>query len=131
LRAADRIKTYTEQVASGVDIAAIIEAMREAEQVLFLGFAYHDQNMKLLSPVDQMPGKYYFGTAFDMSDSDVGEVERELRNMEIEEDFKIEKDSEIYINNTIKCADLFKFYGKSITSGEPLTHAEGFDPRHL
>ncbi|WP_426533659.1 hypothetical protein [Bradyrhizobium sp. McL0615] len=53
--------------------------IQEAKCIVFLGFAYHKQNMALLEPGKRTrTTKQVNGTAFGMSDSDVGEVMGEL-----------------------------------------------------
>jgi hypothetical protein len=49
--AAKGIKTFREDgVEKGSDIPAIQEAIAQADRIVFLGFGYHPQNMKLLFP---------------------------------------------------------------------------------
>ena len=48
--------------------------MREADRIVFLGFAFHRQNMKLLWP-DSGGALFHrrvYGTAIEISDSDAG-----------------------------------------------------------
>jgi hypothetical protein len=73
------IKTYTEQVADADIRADLAEKVFKAEPIVFLGFAYHDQNMALLKPPKVLPNsKRIFGTAFGMSDADVEVVGHEI-----------------------------------------------------
>jgi len=51
---AQRIKTYTEQVAGSEVTNGIRNEIERAEQVVFLGFAYHTQNMLLLRPFEEL-----------------------------------------------------------------------------
>jgi hypothetical protein len=75
------IKTYTEQTAAA-DLLAKIEAeMQGAECIVFLGFAYHSQNMQLLRPSKATKHKPVFGTAFMMSDADTEVVSDHLSQL--------------------------------------------------
>jgi len=71
LDVSDGISTYTEEISDAEQMAAIRHYFDIAEQIVFLGFAYHDQNVKLLKPHDPIARKKFYGTAFGMSDSDV------------------------------------------------------------
>jgi hypothetical protein len=46
----DKIKTYTEQTADADLIAKLDTEIQRAACIIFLGFAYHDQNMRILMP---------------------------------------------------------------------------------
>jgi hypothetical protein len=74
----DHIKTYTEQMGAGEVINAIATELGRAHAVIFLGFAYHNQNMTLLRPAEPIKPKQIFGTAFGMSDADVEVVSHDL-----------------------------------------------------
>lgn len=45
-----RIRTYSEEATEGADISVIKEAVKNAQVIVFLGFAYHPLNMKVLQP---------------------------------------------------------------------------------
>ena len=73
-----QIKTYTEQIGAA-DVTTLIEAeFNKAECVVFLGFAYHAPNMRLLKPGKPMKRKDVFGTAYQMSDADADVVSHEI-----------------------------------------------------
>lgn len=59
---AANILTFSEERKSGVD-TAVRSIMREARQLIFLGCAYHPQNMKLLTP-DYIPFEETYGTCY-------------------------------------------------------------------
>jgi hypothetical protein len=68
-KAPDLIKTYDETIASSLD-AEIKTLARDTPRVIFLGFGYHPQNMRLLGfprpPFHKLSGKFY-GTALGLS----------------------------------------------------------------
>lgn len=79
VRVADQIKTYTEQSGAGDIIAEIAEEFHRTQCIVFLGFAYHSQNMNLLRPAEPISPRPIFGTAFGMSDADLEVVSHDLR----------------------------------------------------
>jgi hypothetical protein len=73
-------KTCTEQIAAADVMHELANEVARAGCVVFLGFAYHNQNMKLIKPKHPVPAKPMYGTAFGMSDSDVSLVSSQLVN---------------------------------------------------
>ena len=127
------IKTYTEQIEEQDVLQRMQATICDAECIVFLGFAYHKQNMALLRPVDAYKVKQVYGTAFGMSDSDVSEVDDELRSFfpgSVREDGgttelpggplrvvpmpAIENRPNIAIENNLTCTQLFDYYAKSL-----------------
>jgi Zn-dependent alcohol dehydrogenase len=116
---AEGIKTYTEQVGAGDVVSRVETIIHRADHIVFLGFAYHDQNMQLLKPAKQFSAsKSIFGTAFGMSDSDVNVVGGQIDSWFKGRDARIyRKDGMINIENKLKCVELFDHYAKSLTGG--------------
>jgi hypothetical protein len=75
------IKIYTEQIAAGDMLKRVRGMMFWAEQIVFLGFGYHEPNMRMLRPGEKMNLKPVFGTAVGMSESSILEVRKELASM--------------------------------------------------
>jgi len=120
VRVADQIKTYTEQLGAGEIIAAIAAEIQRAQRIVYLGFAYHSQNMNLLRPGDEKRGspRPVYGTAFGMSDSDIEIVSHDLADF-----FNPRMDTRartrmIRLENKLKCADLFDNYARSLSGGD-------------
>jgi hypothetical protein len=67
---ADRIITYTETASDEQLVAKIKGAMRWAEQIVFLGFGFHQQNMDLLRPADGIRAERVFATVKGVSEMD-------------------------------------------------------------
>lgn len=113
---ASGIKTYTEQVVEEKLTTAIAGKIEQAETIVFLGFAYHDQNMLLLKPGRRLPdNRRIFGTAFGMSDSDVDVTSRQIDSWLGGTRTDGQRNSIIRLENKLKCADLFDYYAKSLT----------------
>jgi hypothetical protein len=71
---ASSIKTYTETVESD----HIQNLIFGAQQIVFLGMAYHDQNLQLLAKPETLQIKSIIGTAYGRSASDVHDISNEI-----------------------------------------------------
>jgi hypothetical protein len=61
---AKNIYTYTEQVRDKKDVAQLQQMLLQAEQIVFLGFGFHSQNMQLLQLPGDMAPKKVFATTY-------------------------------------------------------------------
>ena len=75
------IKTFSERVVDDALLAQIRSALREADTVVFLGFAFHPQNLELIRPGDCETRKAILGTRLGMSSADMVSVESQLITM--------------------------------------------------
>jgi hypothetical protein len=115
---ADRIKTYTEQIAAGQVITQLEAEIHRADCIVFLGFAYHNQNMLMLKPPIPMPHKFVFGTAFKMSDADVQVVTHQLSAFFTPTMAPATRANKIRLENKLTSADLFDNYARSLSGGD-------------
>ena len=80
-----RIKTFTEQIESHVEIENLQQLIVQSEIAVFLGFGFHTQNLKLLRSEQKTGIKRVFATAIGISDSDCkvlsGEIESTMHPM--------------------------------------------------
>lgn len=67
-----QIKTFTEQIEDESFLYEIRELVKQAETIVFLGFAFHDQNMELLYPGSGVRPKRVFASAYGISKSGCG-----------------------------------------------------------
>lgn len=112
---ASRIKTYTEQIEEGGIVDTMHEMMQNAECIVFLGFAYGEQNMDLLKPTKTIERKPVFGTAYGLSKSDREAVSRRiLRMMKQPPAQTIYTDNLVELGIDVKCARLFDEYARSL-----------------
>ena len=108
------IKTFSERM-DGKDsqITQIREVMRSANNVIFLGFGYHKQNMDLLFDPNQSKGKIFhikcYATAYGNSESDLELIRRSLS-----EGLKIPNPLTIEILDC-DCLELFEQYKMSLS----------------
>ncbi|MFZ3320743.1 MAG: SIR2 family protein [Usitatibacter sp.] len=76
------LRTYTEQVADTKSLAAIKSAVLNSETLIFLGFAFHPNNMAVLWPsVSDRRSKRIFFTRHGVSDQDTGIIRQTLIQM--------------------------------------------------
>ena len=126
------IKTYTERIEEPEVLQNMKTTIHKAQCIVFLGFAYHRQNMALLKPEKRTrTTKQIYGTAYGMSYSDVGEVTDELdsffpasktRPVEGSESYSpggialpvMDMHDHIRIENKLTCTQLFDYYAKSL-----------------
>jgi hypothetical protein len=112
---AQRIRTYAEQSSDEVALNAIKQKIEEAEKIVFLGFAFHDQNVELLRPrVPLTERKQIFGTAFGMSANDVGVVKSQLQTFFGNGSFAMRMRDRMLLEQEHKCGDVFDYYAKSL-----------------
>lgn len=84
IKYSQQLKTFTESTdESASEIASIRTAIRSSKALVFLGFAFHPLNMKLLYGEDRPVPGYdagdVFGTAMGISESDVSVISNQLR----------------------------------------------------
>ena len=114
---AKRIKTYTEQIEQSATLGALKDAVMNADTLVFLGYSYHPENMRLLT-LDQ-PGatERVFGTAKDISIADIGIIEEQIKMMVAEK--PLYRDADGYLNEQLfirdqTCAGLLQEYSRSL-----------------
>jgi hypothetical protein len=83
LHAASQIKTFTESLGGEAPIGHIQAALRDSDQIIFLGFAYHKQNLQLIKPVDGVPHgfKKVYGTSLGISSSDMDIIRNDISQL--------------------------------------------------
>jgi hypothetical protein len=108
-----QIKTYTEQVDDPDELQAIWYEVIRADQIVFLGFAFHDQNVRLLKPKEKLKAKNIFGTTLDMSTSDVEIITEQLLEF-FAESYTMRTMDKIVLRSDLTCSGLFDQYTKSL-----------------
>ena len=113
--AAAQIRTFTEQVEEGEALGRIRAATSNAERTVFLGFAFHRQNVELIAAKAPSDAEI-LGTAFEVSKSDRDAISNELIS-------GFEYD-EMLANQRVKLADLkcgsfFQEFWRTLTADPP------------
>jgi hypothetical protein len=104
------LKTFTEQIDDPVLQASLADAIGQASQIIFLGFAYHKQNLELLGSAPDDCS--VLGTAFGFSDSDSSAIENQIRNSL----FSASEPARITLLNKLTCTSLVRDYRRTISS---------------
>jgi hypothetical protein len=103
------LRTFTERIEDEKALDVLQDVTRDAEMVVFLGFAFHEQNMKLLKLAEC---KRAFATAYKMSESDCRVVAREIGALS-----SGPRDFDMQIRNDLTCVGLFEQYWRSLRAG--------------
>jgi hypothetical protein len=109
-----QIKTFSEGTdPTESEIVQIRSVVAGARRIVFLGFAYHVQNLALLFPPSEAHSLPHttevYGTALGISASDSKVIARDLaKGLRI-------KTNAIHLENTHSCNDLFGEYGRSLS----------------
>jgi hypothetical protein len=80
LALAQGVRTFTEQIGDASLVEMIREEIVQADSLVFLGCAFHSQNLELLKLAEPRP-KLIFGTTYGMSDADNAHVKARLGAM--------------------------------------------------
>jgi hypothetical protein len=110
---AARIRTFSEQSVESDDQERITKLVTGAKSLVFLGFAFHRINMKLLFPNQlrsmSTGGENVFATAYGLSQDTVGLIRDELTHA-----LGVAA-TDCYVRPDIKCAGLFDEYGRKLS----------------
>jgi SIR2-like domain len=117
--ASERLSTFTESIADQGLLTGIQQAYAEAKTIVFLGFAFHEQNMRVLGEqADKTRPKAadnVYATTYGVSDSDAAIIRNQigasLRG-------RGPRPAETYIRTFPgSCSQLFAEYWRSLTQG--------------
>lgn len=116
---AENINTFSESVKDTAILEEIRTEVRQAETLVFLGFAFHDQNMKILSApkprADEPATRRVLATTFDMSKSDTEIVRSLIGDLISGQPLSVLTPYEVSTFNG-KCAAFFAEYWRSLTA---------------
>jgi hypothetical protein len=114
---AKRVRTYTEQIEEGETLAALKQAVVEADTLVFLGFSYHPENMNLLSLEAPGATERVFGTAKGISEPDTDIIKDQIRKMVGGKSLNVPgrgPESERLFVNDVTAAKLLQDYSRSL-----------------
>lgn len=108
-----KIKTFSEQLEESDELKELRSLISSAEIVVFLGFAFHRQNMNLMRLEKQNNiTKRVYATAYGISSPDCVVLKAELQQF-----FNAKVDSEsIELRNDLTCHGLMSAYWRSLTT---------------
>jgi hypothetical protein len=104
------LKTFTEQIDDSILQASLTDAIGHASQIIFLGFAYHKQNLELLGNAPEECA--VLGTALGFSPSDTSAIEHQIRSYL----FTAANPGAIALLNNLTCAELIRDYRRTIAA---------------
>ena len=109
-----QIRTFTERIEEGAELAAMRQAVADADRIVFLGFAFHRQNVALLaSPVQDHAE--ILATAVGISASDQDVIKNELSAaFGFDDDLRSEWRIEL---SDRTCDGFFRDYWRTLTAG--------------
>ena len=104
-------KTYSERIEDMGAITALHRHLIDAEIIVFLGFAFHDENMELMKSSAPNRLKRVFATARGISDSD-----REVIRDQISDVFGKKEDGiPIELRQNLNCHQIFDEYSRTLS----------------
>ncbi len=101
LAVADSIKTVSDGLGDQTERTKIQSAIREARTIIFIGFAFHEQNMRLMKPKDNSSYQVrIFATAKGIAESDASAVKEKISEL---------LDGGMYVEQVVykSCVDFF------------------------
>ncbi len=107
-----QIRTFTERVEEGTELEAIRSAVSKADRIIFLGFAFHRQNVELLAKKVQGHTEIV-ATALGISKSDKSVIEDELEKA-FAFDGIFNEDRIVLAETT--CDQFFRDYWRTLTA---------------
>lgn len=103
LSVANQIQTFSERISDQRSVSEIKNEIATAGTIVFLGFGFHEMNMELLA-VAQSNANRAFGTAWELSSSDVTAVKKRINQA-------LNKGSaSVELRNDLRSAKLFDEY---------------------
>ena len=109
----ERIRTFTEQLEDGDELKAIKGAVSQADRIVFLGFAFHRQNIRVLAAPIQDHTEIV-ATVVGISSSDQDVIEDELAKA-----FEFDDPMNTQLRVTLAeltCNEFFKGYWRTLTA---------------
>jgi hypothetical protein len=107
------VRTYGEGLEDGEHLDAVRREVANAETLVFLGFAFHAQNMRLLASPQGGNARRVFATAYGMSDADTKVVHDEIQSL-LRGSRRRGRIRDVHIENRMTCAELFDAFSKSL-----------------
>ena len=111
-KASEGINTYTEQIEDSDLLQDIHAEIDQAETVVFLGFSYFPENMRLLTPPGSRKplAKRVFGTAYGLSESAVSVVRQNISEL-----YPSLKGESIQVSRDRICGPFLQEYERELT----------------
>ena len=108
LSLAEQIKTYTERIEDEEAITEMRQLVQKAKIIVFLGFAFHHQNMRLIKPDQKSKAKRVFATARGISSGDTAIVEKQIKDL-------LGTATPVILRHDLFCVGLFDEFRRSLS----------------
>jgi hypothetical protein len=108
---AARIKTFSEEMEDTSHIKKVKSLLKSADKMVFLGFAFHEQNMKLMKTFFSSIAEEVYATTHGISKNDQEIVRAQISKYFFDDDETITRN---LLNCT--CSELFDNYWRSISA---------------
>ncbi len=109
-RLVEQIRTFSERIEDEDALADIRGTMASAEQIIFLGFAFHAPNMELIAP-GKPTQQRALATVFRLPDNEKRQIENQLRSM-----LNLAEGIDGLVLHDGTCADLFRENWRTISA---------------
>lgn len=115
-----QIKTYAEEVTITNELRAIHTRLERAQTIIFLGFAFHQQNIDLMTVCGLLPRahpsktKNIFATATGISQPGAEVVKRRISRMFLEEDQQAMFNRAV-VRTDLNCSQFFNEFGATLS----------------
>lgn len=107
---ASRIRTFGQRYEDGAALADIRNTIGESDQVIFLGFAFHRQNMNLIAPSSPRTTRI-LATTLGLPENEKRQIERQIREI-----FSLRESTEGLVFHAGPCSTLFKENWLTVTA---------------
>jgi hypothetical protein len=114
LKLTERIRTYSEQIEDQAELDPIRLLIGSAEVLVFLGFAFHEQNMLLLKPKPKGRAQHVYATTMGICEPDIQVVRNRLRPLMYKDVASIDARYNLYAGSS---AAFFREYQRRLTDG--------------
>ena len=108
---ASKIKTYSERIEDEGAITTLHRLLIDAETIVFLGFAFHDENMKLMTSGAPNRLRRVFATARGISNSDCEVLREQIRDVFGKNEDRIP----IELRQGLSCYEIFDEYSRTLS----------------
>ena len=109
---AQNLRTFTEQIEDGEELADMRLMLSTAQRIVFLGFGYHTQNVELLERNVEPNATSVFGTSLGLSESDEQVVAGQL-NFFFRPHFRPHKDA---VLRSLPCVEFLDQHFRTLVS---------------
>jgi len=109
--------TFSEQIENEDELREIRSTIQNADQIVFLGNAFHPINLELLTPNRDRDTSRVIGTAYGISEPDCNIINEQIKDIcMVNNETKTLKSGAYIIDNQITASNVFEKYRRTITS---------------